>query len=143
MSIRRLPPFVLAGAALVLVAQIAAASSLDGFSTGTITPVSAFARPAFWLDPSRLHVSTEVSVGSSWGGRGSEALQVTSLSYQFGAPLAMRVSLGNQWGQGAGSGSPFLEGLDVAYRPFRSFEVRVRYQDLRSPLQLPPYGYWR
>ena len=144
MVTRRAIALVLAGVALILATQLAGASSLDGLAPGAMTPVSAFARPAFWLDPSRLSVSTEVSVGSSWGGRGTEALQVTRLSYQLGAPLAMRVSLGDQWGPGgAGSGSMFLEGLDVAYRPFQSFEVRVRYQDLRSPLQLTPGYYWR
>ncbi len=99
-------------------------------------PVSALARPASWFDPSRLQISTLMSVGSS-GGRGMDALQVTSLSYQFGAPLAMQVSLGNTWGPNAAKSgqSFFLEGLNVAYRPFKSLQVNVQYRDIRSPLQ--------
>ena len=31
-------------------------------------PVSEFAQPASWLDPSRLHISTTVSVGTGFGG---------------------------------------------------------------------------
>src|SRR5881409_981792 len=79
-------------------------------------PVSAFARPSAWIDPSRLHVSTSVSVGSGFGG-GVGALQVTSLSYQFAAPMWMNVSVGNAWGpeQTRSGGSFFLEGLDFAY----------------------------
>ncbi len=62
-------------------------------------PVSAFGLARNWFDPSRLHVSSMVSVGSSsWGSRGTSALQVTTLSYSFKAPVAMSVSLGNAWG---------------------------------------------
>ena len=103
-------------------------------------PVSAFARPAAWFDPSRLRLSTEVSFGSSSGGL-SSGLQVTRLSYQFGAPLAMRVSVGNAFGAGAmSSGQFFLEGLDLSYQPFGNFRVDVHYQDVRSPLQYGRYG---
>lgn len=114
-------------------------------------PVSAFARPALWLDPSRLHVSTEVSVGSGFTG-GPQGLQVTRLTYRIGEPLAMRVSLANAFGtRGPGGGNRmFLEGLDLSYRPFSSVLFQVRYQDLRSPLQLSrpglgagAYDYWR
>jgi len=108
-------------------------------------PVSAFARPAAWLDPSRLHVSSTVSVGSGFGG-GANALQVTSLSYQLASPLSMRLSLGNAWGPATlrGGSSMFLEGFDMAYRPSANFMLRIQYQDVRSPLQLSnnPYGYW-
>lgn len=111
-------------------------------------PVSAFARPALWFDPSRLTISTEVSVGSGFASRGVDALQVTRLSYQFGSPLAMRVSLGNAFGpQAAGDGNSFfLEGIDLAYRPFHSMQIQVHYQDFRSPLQLSrpgDIGVWR
>ena len=116
----------------------------SGFSPQV--PVSAFARPASWLDPQRLHLTSSVSVGSAFGG-GTQALQVTSLSYQFGAPLTLGVSVGNAWGSSASSrgGSPFLEGIDVAYRPFSSMMVRFQYKDIRSPLQYSgdsPYGIW-
>jgi len=109
-------------------------------------PISAFARPASWLDPQRLHLTSTVSVGSGFGG-GTQALQVTSLSYQFSAPLSLGVSVGNAWGSNAPgrAGSPFLEGLDVAYRPFSSMLVRLQYRDIRSPLQYSnesPYGLW-
>ncbi len=136
--------------ALILVAVLAprAAGAQAGFGTSGFSPqvpISAFARPASWLDPSRFHVTTSVSVGSGFGG--TQALQVTSLSYQFKAPLSLGVSLGNAWGTNAGSRSrsPFLEGLDVAYRPFSSMLVRVQYRDFRSPLQYnydSPYGFW-
>jgi hypothetical protein len=58
-----------------------AAFAQDGFSPSV--PVSAFARPASWLDPSRLQISTEVSVGTGFSG-GSQGLQVTRLSYRLG-----------------------------------------------------------
>jgi hypothetical protein len=107
---------------------------------GWLTPVSAFARPASWLDPSRLTVSTEISVGTGWGGNGVDGLQVTRLGYRFAAPFAMQVSVGSALGSRAvGSGSMFLEGLDLAYRPFGSVEFQVHYRDLRSPLQLSSY----
>ena len=103
-------------------------------------PVSAFAHPASWLDPSRLHLSTTVSVGTGWGGR-TDALQVTSLSYQVGAPLAVRLSVGNAFGASAaarGSGM-FLEGFQLAYHPRPSLQFNIDYRDVRSPLQYSPY----
>ena len=101
-----------------------------------LVPVSAFARPAGWFDSSRLRVSTSVSVGSGWGGR-TDALQVTSLSYQLASPLAVRLSVGNTFGTGlVGNGrGMFLEGFAVAYRPHPSFQINVDYRDVRSPLQ--------
>ena len=111
-------------------------------------PVSAFARPLGWFDRSRFHVSASVSMGSGFG-RGAEALQVTSLSYQFGAPLWMAVNVGNSWGSSsAQSGrSFFLEGLDLAYKPNSNVLLQVHYRDVRSPLQLSrfadtPWGSW-
>ncbi len=139
----RASPLVLAGiaAALLMPMPASAGTLLGDPPSGTYTPsvpVSAFARPAAWLDPSRLHVSTSVSVGSGFGG--TQALQVTSLHYQFQAPLWMSVSLGNAWGSGAASrkGSAFLEGLDIGFRPSASMLFQLRYRDLRSPLQLSP-----
>ena len=104
-------------------------------------PLSAFARPANWFDPSRLHLSSTVSVGSGWGGT-TNALQVTRLSYQFGAPLSMSVSVGNTFGlNSARSGSSFfLEGLDVAWRPSANTLFRVEMRDIRSPLQYSQWG---
>jgi hypothetical protein len=104
-------------------------------------PISQLARPLTWIDPSRFHVSTSVSVGSGFGG-GTNALQVTRLSYQFASPLSMSVSVGNAWGPASVSSgrSFFLEGMDVAYRPFQSMQIQVHYRDLRSPLQLSPYS---
>lgn len=103
-------------------------------------PVSPLAHPASWLDPSRLRLSTSVSVGST-GGRGADALQVTSLTYQFRAPLLLSVSLGNAWGPSAAtrsSSSLFLEGLRLAWQPSANTIFQFQYRDLRSPLQ---YGY--
>jgi hypothetical protein len=106
-------------------------------------PVSAFARPASWLDASRLHVSTTFSMGSGFGG-GTSALQVTSFAYQFGSPLAVSVSLGNTFGAGSPGNAMFLEGFSVAYRPHPSFQINVDYRDIRSPLQYQnsPFGYY-
>ena len=120
----------------------AAAPSFEAAPAGLQVPVSALARPAAWLDPSRLRVSTLLSVGTGFSGHAS-ALQVTSFGYQFQAPLRMSVSLGNSFGLGGanGGGSFFLEGLDVAWHPLPSMLFEVRYQDLRSPLQLES-GAW-
>ena len=105
-------------------------------------PLSAFASPVSWFDPSRLHLSSTVSVGSGFGSTTS-ALQVTSLSYQFRAPLSMSVSVGNTFGldRARSGGNPFfLEGLDLAWRPSKNAVFRVEMHDLRSPLQYGPWG---
>ena len=93
------------------------------------------------FDPTQLHVSTSLSFGSGFGG-GTNGLQVTSLSYQFHMPLAMRVSVGNTWGPAAiGNNKMFLEGLDLTYQPFHSMLFQVQYRDIRSPLQMDGNGY--
>ena len=105
-------------------------------------PLSAFARPAAWFDPSRLHLVSTVSVGSGFGGQTS-ALQVTSFAYQFRAPFSMSVSVGNLFGpdRARSGGNPFfLEGLDLAWRPTRNSLFRVEMHDVRSPLQYGPWG---
>ena len=90
---------LIAAASLSLCGTAGAQQALSGeFGTSGMNryspqvPVSGFASPASWFDPSRLHLSTSVSVGTGYGGR-TEGLQVTSLSYQLAAPLAMRVSV--------------------------------------------------
>jgi len=101
-------------------------------------PVSAFGLARNWFDPSRLHVSSMVSVGSSsWGSGGTSALQVTTLSYSFKAPVAMSVSLGNAWGSSTprNGQSFYLQGVSLAYQPNRAMQFQVQYQDLRSPLE--------
>ena len=112
-----------------------------GSSFAPLVPVSAFARPAGWFDASRLRVSTSVSVGTGWGGH-TEALQVSSLTYQLASPLAVRLSVGNTFGTGVvGSGrGMFLEGFAVAYRPHPSFQINVDYRDVRSALQYSNYS---
>jgi hypothetical protein len=147
---------------LVFVAAVASALSISSAhaDAGALTggsmapqsgyvprvPVSALARPATWLDPSRLRVSASVSVGSGFG-RGVEALQVTTLSYRFDAPVWMSVSLGNGLGsRAANGGSFFLEGLDAGYQPLPGLLFQVHYRNVRSPLQFPTgadAGYWR
>ena len=107
--------------------------------------MSALARPAAWFDVSRMHVSTSVSVGSGFSG-GAEGLQVTSLSYQFKAPVWMRASVGNAWGPSArGNSSMYLQGLDLGVKPFTSLEIQVHYRNFRSPLQydslVRPFGW--
>jgi hypothetical protein len=137
---------VLGFAVAVLTSGLASAGTLGGdVGAGGYTPrvpVSSLARPMVGVDPSRLHFSTTVSVGSGFGGR-SEGLQVSRLSYDFGAPLSMSVSLGNAFGSSTGrSGNAFfLEGLDLAWHPTASTVFQVRYQDLRSPLQYRDYRY--
>jgi len=106
-------------------------------------PISGLARAASWFDPSRLHLSSTVSVGN-YGGATS-ALQVTSLNYQFGRPLSMSVSIGNNFGQGfngAKSSNPFfLEGFDLNWRPTANSLFRIEMHDVRSPLQISdPWG---
>lgn len=118
---------------------------LGGPGLASRPPVSALALPMAWFDPSRLQISTSVSVGTSPFGRGTDALQTLSLSYRFGTPLWMNVSIGNRWGMGAARNgeSFFLEGLDVAYRPHPNLQFQIHYQDVRSPLQLSRgYGTW-
>ncbi len=139
-------PRVFAVAAFAAVVATSASAGTLGGNSGIggyspRVPVSALARPMVGFDPSRLHFSTTVSVGTGFGGR-SEGLQVSRLSYDFGAPLSMSVSLGNAFGSGTSrGGNPFfLEGLDVAWRPTASTVFQVRYQDLRSPLQYGGFG---
>ena len=124
--------FVLLSCAFVTSAHAAGFDGGSGFRPQV--PVSAFARPAQWLDMSKLSMSAEFIMGS--GGQGMDGLQVTRFQYQVGAPLAVRVSVGNAFGGGAGSrNGMFLEGLDVSYQPFRSMLIQVRYQDVRTHLQ--------
>ena len=105
-----------------------------------LVPISGFARAASWFDPSRLHLSSTVSVGSAYGV--TNALQVTRLSYQFGRPLSMSVSIGNSFGPNAVGGTNpfFLEGFDLTWRPSANSMFRVEMHDVRSPLQLNPMG---
>jgi hypothetical protein len=132
--------------AAVFAAADASASSFDsGPSLGYAprVPISALARPVSAIDFSRFHVSTMVSVGSGWG-PGTQALQVTSLSYQFKAPVQMRVSIGNAWGQQVQGGSAFfLEGAELSFRPSASSFFQISYQNVRSPLQYnaSPFSY--
>ncbi|MEO7866258.1 MAG: hypothetical protein ABIU54_01325, partial [Candidatus Eisenbacteria bacterium] len=108
-------------------------------------PVSLFARPSLGLDLSRLHFSSTTTVGTSSGWGGTQALQTTSLSYEFKAPAKLRVSLGNAFGSGSANGSSFfLQGLDFTYQPTRNSMFRVQFNNVRSPLQyrgFDPDGY--
>ena len=143
-------PVILAAAAIA--ASAARAGTFDsGPSLGYAprVPISALARPISAIDPSRFHFSTMVSVGSGSGwGAGTQALQVTSLSYQFKAPMTMRVSLGNAWGSpGQQDGKFFLEGADFSFRPSANSLFQISYQNARSPLQYGGYSpyyapYW-
>src|SRR5436309_12153340 len=138
-----IPAACLALAALPPDTAVAAgAPPFEAAPSGLQVPVSVLARPAAWLDPSRLRVSTLLSVGTGFSGHAS-ALQVTNFGYQFQAPLRMSVSLGNTFGLGgaSGGGSFFLEGLDLAWHPLPSMLFGARYQDLRPPLRLAP-GAW-
>ena len=135
----------LAAAAISLVCVIPPAAA-DSFTQGSSpfgytpsVPISAFARPASWFDPSRLHFTSTVSVGSGWNGQ-TAGLQVTRLSYAFGAPLQVGVSVGNTFG-GKGTGTSFfLEGFDLTWRPSANSVFRVEMHDVRSPLQYQGWG---
>ena len=139
--------FACAGAmpAGAMPANVSGFSSAGSSAFSPQVPVSAFARPAGWLDLSRLHVTTTFTMGSGFAG-GSSALQVTSLAYQFAAPLSVQFSVGNTFGGGSPGSSMFLEGFSVAYHPRPSFQINVDYRDMRSPLQYQnsnPFGYYR
>jgi hypothetical protein len=134
--------------ASLAVATASAQSSSFGGSPllSSPVPVNSLARMSSWIDPQRMHISTSVSVGSGFGvGGGTQALQVTSLSYQFRAPIALSVSLGNAWGANATSSNGnafFLEGLRMAWQPSSSTAFSFEYRQLRSPLQYGSgYGY--
>jgi hypothetical protein len=139
MTHRNAVVFALTALAVLLVASRSHAGLLSdpnavGFSPRV--PLSAFARPAAWFDPARLHLTSTMSVGSGFGGQTS-ALSLTSLSYQFRAPVTLSVNIGNSFGlDRARKGSSFfLEGLDLTWRPNRNSIFRVEMHDVRSPLQ--------
>ena len=127
---------VLALLALALSAAGASANTFGSAPSGYTprVPISALAQPMAAFDPSRLHFSTSVSMGTAFGG-GTTGLQVTSLTYQFQAPVTMRDSLG----QGS---SFFLEGVDLSFRPSANTFFQFSYQDRRSPLQYGPSPYY-
>jgi len=113
------------------------AQGATGFEAGGFTsamPQSSMAASLGGFDRSRLSLSTSVSVGSGFGGH-TQSLQLMSLRYQFAAPLAMSVSVGNMLGGAQGS-SPFLESLSLRYQPSRSTFLQFEFHDVRSPLQL-------
>jgi len=130
---------------LALAAGSASAQSLTGGGYQPLVPVSAFARPAGWLDPARLRIATSVSVGTGFSG-GTSALQVTSFSYQFSKPAWLEVGLGNALGSGNPRGNGlFLESLRLGFRPSPNTIFQVQFRDVRSPLQYShdPYGWYR
>jgi hypothetical protein len=145
MTRRLVPSLAALGLAALVSAPAAHASAFTdpnapGFAPRV--PLSAFARPASWFDPSRLHLMSTMSFGSGFDGR-SSALSVTRLSYAFRVPVTLGVSVGNTFGtDGAGKGSPFfLEGLDLTWRPSANSLFRVEFHDARSALQLRGWGH--
>jgi hypothetical protein len=133
---RRILPLALAALA-VLSFAVPAHAQFTGFERGGfgVAPIggTSLGRGMSWFDPSRLSVSTSVTVGSGYGG--TQSLQVMSFNYRFGAPLAMQVSVGNTFGQ-AGGTSPFLESFSLRYQPWGSTVFNFEFHDVRSPLQL-------
>ena len=104
-------------------------------------PISSLGLGLGGFDRTRLHVSSSFIVGSGLSSGGTtNALNVTSLSYQFKMPLSMSVSVGNAFGPGAASGNKsfFLEGFNMRYQPSRNSVFQIQYRNVRSPLQ---YGY--
>jgi hypothetical protein len=141
---RRLHRF--AGAVMFGLALAAAPAAAQGFGGSEgyqpLVPVSKFARPAGWLDPSRLNISTMVSVGTGFSGN-SSALQVTSFSYQFTRPAWLQVGLGNSFGKDNARGNGmFLESLSFGFRPSANSVFQIQFRDIRSPLQYSnePFG---
>jgi hypothetical protein len=131
--------------AALLAPLAASASTFPGFGPELAqprVPVSLLARPFSWFDPSRLQIGSTVSVGSGFSG-GTAGLQVTSFTYRFQSPLVMSVRVGNAFGAGARDGSPFLEGLDMRWKPSASTFLQVQFRDVRSPLQYSrdPFGF--
>ena len=129
---------------LALLAATPAFAQMTGFeqsgfgSLGSAgVPMGGLSRGLAWFDPSRLHVSTSVSVGSGFGG--TQGLQVTRLNYQFRGPFAMSVGMGNRFG-GPGAMSPFLESFSLRYQPSGSTTFQFEFHDVRSPLQLTRTG---
>jgi hypothetical protein len=137
---RRLP--VLLASIVVLGLGSSAHAASNGFgSTGFAPRVPVSPLALSWFDASRLDVSSTLSVGSG-SGFGTNALQVTRLSYSFDAPVWLSLSLGNSFGPAAGrsSGQFFLEGLEAAFRPTPNMLFQIQYRDFRSPLQMAPLG---
>lgn len=117
-------------------------ASAAGFGAPSYTPrVPVSSLGLSWFDPSRLHMSTSFSMSSGFGGQ-TDGLQTTSLSYQFGKPLWVNVSVGNSFGPSAGhdAGKFFLQGLDAAYSPLPNMVFQVHYVDYRSAAQRSLYG---
>jgi hypothetical protein len=139
---RNVAVLVLAAAVALAIAAPLQAQSLDqraGLSPAV--PVSALALPSAF-DPSRLHVSMMVAMGTGFG-TGTSGLQVTSLAYQFRNPMWLQVSVANQLGGIGSSGKPFLEGVSFGWRPMSNMSFQIQYQDFRTPLQLrsaSPFG---
>jgi len=139
------PAALLVSCSTVCHAQDFSSSGSSPFGFTPRVPISALAQPASWFDPSRFHLSTSVTVGSGFSG-GTEGLQVTSLNYQFKAPVWMSVSVGNAFGPSArGNSSMFLQGLDLGVKPMTNMQLQVHYRNFRSPLQydslIRPFGW--
>lgn len=131
----------LALAAVPARAGLAYDPGLAGFQPRV--PISQLGRLGSWFDPSRFRMSSSLTVGSGFGaGTQTSALNVTSFSYQFKAPITMQVRLGNAFGPGAAKNgsSFFLEGLEMSYQPNANTLFHVQFQNVRSPLQLHRYG---
>jgi len=130
-------------AVLVMLAALAAAPAFaqpNGFEQSGFGSLGApgvamggFGRGLAGFDPSKLSVSTSVTVGGGFGG--TQGLQVTRLGYQFRGPIAMSVGVGNRFG-GPGQTSPFLESLSLRYQPSHSTTFQFEFRDVRSALQL-------
>ena len=133
--------FAMLVGSLLLVASPSRANGFSDPGAGSYVPrvpISAFAHPAAWFDPSRLHFNSTVAFGTGYGGRGS-ALQTLGFIYQFRAPVTLSVNVGNTFGTDRSGQNPFfLQGLDMTWRPSRNTMFRVEMRDMRSPLQ---YGY--
>src|SRR5205085_8803235 len=85
-AMRWLPAVLVLGFASANVTPAGAQTLGQQAAINTAVPVSALALPNLAFDPSRLHFSMSLAMGSGFGS-GTQGLQVASLSYQFQSPM--------------------------------------------------------
>jgi hypothetical protein len=103
------------------------------------------------LDPSRMHMSHEVSMGfvSAGGISASRGLYMNHLTYQISRPLSITTHLGYQfqpngpaaWNP-ATTGDEFVGGADLNWQPSRNSLFRLSvYRGMYPESSRNPWGY--
>jgi hypothetical protein len=103
------------------------------------------------LDPSRMHMSHEVSFGyANMGGRSAtQGLYMNHMDYQIAGPLMLTTHLGYQfqpsgpaeWNP-ANNGSQFVGGADLNWRPTENTNFRFSfYRNMYPGSSYSPYGW--